>query len=856
MNPRSNELLYNHFRNKPCKEHGYKVQIIEKISDPESKDKEKLDENDLLRRSAEERWMEKLGTIFPYGLNDRYKGRDFRDKPEDEYIFRKHYPKLEHLPSKHFHKKQRAKKISKSQMTEEEILLDIQNKCKCYGTEEIACAYCTLNYARIKIQSLKKSTAKKLGTFIAELLYNNRLQSRMTMMYYNVFIDLINSKFAPYNTQKSKNKRIAPELICKIQFSSKVMQDINLNRIFRDKRVTKSLPSIIPQTLPTVVYKYNKPIRNKILNYKDVIENLDIEEFISNYNDDQCECKNSEFTDKNHGHILTGNLNIVEDEDLKNLLKQGPKYREQPGQNNFTSLNRNLRKQIKVFINSWSQKTGIPLEAFGEWQTTVFEMINNRLKFLKKIPKVIPKEVLKNPSSSECLKSLHERFVLTSVDKAAHNIAIICKKYYIKVVLSEIGLWPGTKNTTYDIIENKPKKVIVYKQFNFNSEYSIKDNEPTSSLPFIYCIPKFHKNPVKFRFIISSSNCQTKPLAKTISLGLKLCQQQHKVYCQVLRSYTGVNNYFIIDNNKPLLDCLTNLNIQNKARSLETFDFSTLYTKISHDTLLENLRWFVEIAFNGALRRGRNFMAVYKNEAKWITKPRLGTTTVFTKTSFSKCVEFLIRNAYFEIGDRVMQQIIGIPMGTDPGPFMANAHLYKYEFDFQTNMRKNNYKVARSLNNTFRYIDDISPINDKGNFIKYKSEIYPKELELSKENLGTTEATILDLNIKIENDKFNIGIYDKTDNYNFEVVKYPSIHSNIQDSLLYNVFYSQMLRFFNICNSKIAFLDSSKQLLNRCLYKGAERNKLMEKIKILNKKYNLSRIDLSLDELLNHLSIT
>ena len=181
-----------------------------------------------------------------------------------------------------------------------------------------------------------------------------------------------------------------------------------------------------------------EPFLERSLHIPERFHNRLIEEFISNSNDDHGECKNSEFTDKNHGHILTGNLNIVEDEDLKNLLKQGPKYREQPGQNNFTSLNRNLRKQIKVFINSWSQKTGIPLEAFGEWQTTVFEMINNRLKFLKKMPKVIPKEVLKNPSSSECLKSLHERFVLTSVDKAAHNIAIICKNYYIKVVFSEI----------------------------------------------------------------------------------------------------------------------------------------------------------------------------------------------------------------------------------------------------------------------------------------------------------------------------------------------------------------------------------------------------------------------------------
>ena len=71
---------------------------------------------------AEEKWIEKLGTIILYGLNDRYKGRDFRDKHEDEYIFRKHYPKLEHLPSKHFNIKRGAKNISKLHMTEEDIL--------------------------------------------------------------------------------------------------------------------------------------------------------------------------------------------------------------------------------------------------------------------------------------------------------------------------------------------------------------------------------------------------------------------------------------------------------------------------------------------------------------------------------------------------------------------------------------------------------------------------------------------------------------------------------------------------------------------------------------------------------------
>ena len=49
-------------------------------------------------------------------------------------------------------------------------------------------------------------------------------------------------------------------------------------------------------------------------------------------------------------------------------------------------------------------------------------------------------------------------------------------------------------------------------------------------------------------------------------------------------------------------------------------------------------------------------------------------------------------------------------------------------------MAKSNYGVAKSLNHTFRFIDAISPINDKENFEKYNSQIYPSDLELNKEN--------------------------------------------------------------------------------------------------------------------------
>ena len=158
-------------------------------------------------------------------------------------------------------------------------------------------------------------------------------------------------------------------------------------------------------------------------------------------------------------------------------------------------------------------------------------------------------------------------------------------------------------------------------------------------------------------------------------------------------------------------------------------------------------------------------------------------------------------------------------MGSDPGPFMANAHLHKYEFEFQDNNRKNNHKLAKSLNYTFRYIDDVSPINDNGNFSKFKDQIYPSDLILSKENVGTLSATVLDLNISIINDKFQVSVFDKTDNFSFDVVKYPSLSSNTPDNLLYHVYYSQALRYLYICSDSISFNTSLHILSKKCLKK-------------------------------------
>ena len=51
--------------------------------------------------------------------------------------------------------------------------------------------------------------------------------------------------------------------------------------------------------------------------------------------------------------------------------------------------------------------------------------------------------------------------------------------------------------------------------------------------------------------------------------------------------------------------------------------------------------------------------------------------------------------------------------------------------------------------------------------------VYPAELQLNKANTSDTEAAFLDLNLTIHNDIVSTKIYDKRDDFNFDIVNFP-----------------------------------------------------------------------------------
>ena len=67
--------------------------------------------------------------------------------------------------------------------------------------------------------------------------------------------------------------------------------------------------------------------------------------------------------------------------------------------------------------------------------------------------------MLKQDAVIEYLNELHEKYVLVPTDKAANNIAIICKKYYVTVILTETGILDA-RNEPYEKFNKNQEEIV------------------------------------------------------------------------------------------------------------------------------------------------------------------------------------------------------------------------------------------------------------------------------------------------------------------------------------------------------------------------------------------------------------
>ena len=322
------------------------------------------------------------------------------------------------------------------------------------------------------------------------------------------------------------------------------------------------------------------------------------------------------------------------------------------------------RRWIKREVDQYPE-----LESLSDWVRTIRSLVQGRIHKLKNCVNSRPKSVFKDQEAVKCLSSLHDKYVIAPADKASNNIVFVCKSYYFECLIKELDINSNTaSNTTY-----KPtsfdKDEILANHRSFMTSLNIPSGKESEDLPYLYWIPKPHKTPYKERYIAGSSTCSTKELSIHMTKTLSAVKEGQQKYCETVYSCCGINHMLIWKNSKDLLDNLKSRSF-SQVSSIKTFDCSTLYTTLPHDKLKIRLKETIHKAFSHR-NYGSKFVVLGYNSTCFSNKIQNGQTC-YSEEQVISMLEFLIDNMCVSFGGTLFQQVVGIPLGTNCAPLLAD----------------------------------------------------------------------------------------------------------------------------------------------------------------------------------------
>ena len=94
------------------------------------------------------------------------------------------------------------------------------------------------------------------------------------------------------------------------------------------------------------------------------------------------------------------------------------------------------------------------------------------------------------------------------------------------------------------------------------------------------------------------------------------------------------------------------------------------------------------------------------------------------------------------------------------------------------------------------------------------SQIYHAELQLNKANISDTEAPFLDLHLSILDGFVSSEIYDKRDDFDFDIVFFSFLDGDVPGTTSYGVYISQLIRFARV-SSRLSSRQSSRKIVGK-----------------------------------------
>ena len=109
-----------------------------------------------------------------------------------------------------------------------------------------------------------------------------------------------------------------------------------------------------------------------------------------------------------------------------------------------------------------------------------------------------------------------------------------------------------------------------------------------------------------------------------------------------------------------------------RASSLSTYDFSTLYTTLPHILIKDKLVDLIDRTFQ---REGSLYIAC-KDRNAFFTFDADRNYNLWSCQKVWEALTFLLDTIYIRFGSKSYRQIVGIPMGTNCAPLVADLFLF------------------------------------------------------------------------------------------------------------------------------------------------------------------------------------
>ena len=478
---------------------------------------------DIIPETKKRLWWENYyilnqQTIYPYGLNSQYFGRELYcseiARPSVYSLFRR---------SKSLIRGKRGGKALKSNLA--------------FYTSKL----CSILDEDGQLNLLKRyafSIPKRYLLQFYQIVHNHNCVGK-SFYGKDVLMDLLKFRIVTFKllVVEPLSSNPSNKLYCSILFHDKSYDDLNLTKMF------SNLATFFPLQNVKVVgsFRYAKPFCRSVYNYNSVSRDL------KSSCPAICNCLPTHaFFNQDYLHVITGNTKIVSDPLLRNVLDKGTGFRTTP-----FSHSENLRlsfiKDIDQFIYSSAVKFSYPLVAFNQWRDLLSRKFEKFLRERKQSPTSTAFKHLK-----PLIYNLQRDYVITYVDKVTSNYSFVCKLFYCKqlqVAYDSSGLYLKIQLPMVAIV-NRIKAF--YKKLDLVIK-SIK-------LPYLVLIPKYHKKPViKFRTVTvgcgSYMEVAGKALLKVFKIILQIISKHDKCIIvknsfevvQKLKTLPPVSNFLSLD---------------------------------------------------------------------------------------------------------------------------------------------------------------------------------------------------------------------------------------------------------------------------------------------------------------------